>query len=243
MMSPNKDQYEDDEEMNVNNSSNASLLTKAAPPETPEIPFCGCLSVRYYQPYFDVDTNDVYVRLLNSLFYCRRENNFLALIADKPDAYGPFWIATTLVFSVAVTSHISSWISSWMSSKNWEYDFQSIVSSASLIYGFAGIVPTLIYFGLNNVNAKISFVSLLCLYGYSLAVFIPATLICLVPSNAVSWLVLLGAAAASGVFLLRNLARLIANHVPQYLAAILGGIASIQLTFMLLLKIYFFSSV
>ncbi len=87
--------------------------------DMPEIPLCGCLSVRFYQPYFDVDTADVTSRIAHALFYCKREENFLAFIRDKPDAYGPLWIATTLVFCVAVSSHISSWLSSWMLGKNW----------------------------------------------------------------------------------------------------------------------------
>jgi hypothetical protein len=60
--------------------------------EQPEIPFCGCLSVRYYQPYFDVDTAEVIGRIGNALFYCGRDQTFLNLIGDKPDAYGPFWV-------------------------------------------------------------------------------------------------------------------------------------------------------
>jgi hypothetical protein len=58
-----------------------------------DIPMCGFLSVQYYQPLFDVDTVDVYNRILQSTFYCRRENNFLQYIGDKPDAYGPFWVS------------------------------------------------------------------------------------------------------------------------------------------------------
>jgi protein YIPF1/2 len=60
--------------------------------EHPDIPFCGCLSVRYYQPFFDVDTTDITSRLLSALFYCKREQNFLEQITDRPDAYGPFWV-------------------------------------------------------------------------------------------------------------------------------------------------------
>lgn len=60
--------------------------------EIPDIPMCGCLSVRYYQPYFDIDTSDVGNRIAQSVFYCRREQNFLALIEGRPDGYGPFWV-------------------------------------------------------------------------------------------------------------------------------------------------------
>lgn len=61
--------------------------------ELPDIPMCGFLSIRYYQPYFDVDTNDVVSRITQASFFCNREQNFLTTIAEKPDAYGPFWVS------------------------------------------------------------------------------------------------------------------------------------------------------
>jgi hypothetical protein len=117
MMSGDVDHGEHDDEELMTQTTKAGLDAKNG--EVPEIPFCGCLSVRFYQPYFDVDTVDVTSRIAHATFYCRREENFLTSLRDKPDAYGPFWIMTTLVFTVAVTSHVSSWLSSWMSGKNW----------------------------------------------------------------------------------------------------------------------------
>lgn len=57
-----------------------------------DIPFCGCLSVQYYQPFFDVDTAEVLDRLMNSITFFAREQTFLTLVGDRPDAYGPFWV-------------------------------------------------------------------------------------------------------------------------------------------------------
>jgi hypothetical protein len=83
---------DDDEEMNTDSKS--SLLRENRPAEGTEgIPFCGCLSVKFYQPYFDLDTQDVYNRIWSSLFFCRRQDTFLDSFATKtPDAYGPFWV-------------------------------------------------------------------------------------------------------------------------------------------------------
>jgi hypothetical protein len=117
--------------------------------EVQDIPFCGCLSVRYYQPYFDVDTVDVTTRISSALLYCRSEQNFLSSIREKPDAYGPFWvrgwlsefftailvelcqrttfplqISTTLVFMLAVASHLNGWLSSWMKGGQWYAEYQ-----------------------------------------------------------------------------------------------------------------------
>lgn len=116
-----KDDIAADEEMNAGNGThsneNSSLIQDNNSGR--EIPLCGCLSVQFYKPYFDVDTAEVLSRISHSLIYCGRSENFLALTNDKPDAYGPIWIPTTLVFTVALTSHINSWLIHWMTSKSW----------------------------------------------------------------------------------------------------------------------------
>lgn len=167
----------DDEELNTSVLREGEGASQSADGGLNDIPFCGCLTVRYYQPYFDVDTKDVLTRILNSLFYCKAGpgENFLALTTDKPDAYGPFWIATSLLFSIAVSSHISRWLSSWMSGLNWEYNFESVVTSASIVYGFAIAVPLVVYIILGQYGARFKYITALCLYGYSLFVYIPAT--------------------------------------------------------------------
>lgn len=84
---------EDDEEMNM--SANSSLLrgeSRKTEDDSRQMPFCGCISVQYYQPYFDLDTQDVINRIWSSLFFCRRQETFLDSIMQKPDAYGPFWV-------------------------------------------------------------------------------------------------------------------------------------------------------
>lgn len=69
--------------------SNAATASQSA---IPEVPLCGFLTVQYYQPFFDVDTVDISNRILASTFFCRREQNFVTMIGDKPDAYGPIWV-------------------------------------------------------------------------------------------------------------------------------------------------------
>ena len=43
----------------------------------------------------------------------------MTLISNKPDAYGPMWISSSLVFSLAVTSHISSWMAAQSTGNQW----------------------------------------------------------------------------------------------------------------------------
>jgi hypothetical protein len=66
--------------------------------------------------FFDVDTADIKTRLLRSVMVWK-EQPFLSDESIKPDLYGPFWTATTLVFVLAVTSHVSSWMN--FKGENW----------------------------------------------------------------------------------------------------------------------------
>lgn len=68
----------------------SSLLSKE---DDREVPLCGCMSVRYYQPFFDIETEDVTRRITTAAFYFRKDDSFMGLIRDRPDAYGPFWVS------------------------------------------------------------------------------------------------------------------------------------------------------
>ena len=78
---------EDDEDMDA--SASGSLmngkLSSTDQQSSSGMAFCGCLSVQYYQPYFDVDTEDVTSRITASTLYCGRQEQFLSAIEDKPD--------------------------------------------------------------------------------------------------------------------------------------------------------------
>ena len=222
-----------DENMNNTNTISGEEVGTSA------IPLCGFLSIRFYKPYFDVDSKDISTRLQHVLLKHSKEESFMSLVAEKPDAYGPFWIATSLIFVVAVSSHISSFLSAWMEGKPWVYDFQSFLTLASIVYSFLCCVPVAIWFGLRQLNAKLKFIVALCLYGYSLLYFIPFTLLCIFPSQALAWILFIAAGMCSTLFLLRNLAPVVVAHAAQHAAPVLGLIGFIQFVFTLTLKLNF----
>lgn len=55
-----------------------------------------------------------------------------------------------------------------------EYDFNSVVSIAGVVYGFMVVVPTLIWFLFRQLETSTRLITVICVYGYSLFVFIPA---------------------------------------------------------------------
>jgi hypothetical protein len=203
---------------------------------------CGCLSVSFYKPYFDVETSDIIKRIyFAASIVLRKDDSFMGIIREKPDLYGPFWISTTLIFVIAFTSHLSSWLASWMTGKNWVYDFQSIVTAASLIYGFAFGAPAAVWVALRQYDPKFRLITITCLYGYSMFVFIPWSFVCLQPFSILSWFTLLLAFACSGLLLARNLAPNILEITGNHGPSILGIIAFAQFCFSLSLKFFFFN--
>lgn len=87
--------------------------------------FCAIL-----RPYFDVDTSDVAWRCGNTLLGPLR-SNFLDTTHDQPDLYGPFWIATTLIFVTAVAGNYADY---------WAY--ASKAKSAAAAAGGGGLPRT-----------------------------------------------------------------------------------------------------
>ena len=70
---------------------------------------CGCFEscnlVNILQPYFQVKNMEIFERLKTSLIPLNK--TFLSSIAERPDLYGPFWIATTLIFVISAVGTIN----------------------------------------------------------------------------------------------------------------------------------------
>ena len=56
-----------------------------------------------------------------------------------------------------------------------QYDFESIVTASTVIYSFASGAPAAIWFVLGQFGVTTRIADIVCLYGYSMFVFIPAT--------------------------------------------------------------------
>ena len=91
-------------------ASAALRLSAGAGPGAGAGGMCSCLSIAYYRPFFDVDTDEVLGRVRAALLFCHSEP-FIRVLRNKPDAYGPWWIATTLIFLISVTSHFKALLS------------------------------------------------------------------------------------------------------------------------------------
>mmetsp|Transcript_28694 Transcript_28694/g.33884 ORF Transcript_28694/g.33884 Transcript_28694/m.33884 type:complete len:175 (+) Transcript_28694:183-707(+) len=165
----------------------------------------------------------------------KAEPSFLNLIGDTPDLYGPFWIATTLIFVIAVTSNLSRSISD-----GYDYDFELVTKCLSLVYGYLLCWPALVFGSskyLLNITQGPGLLQLGCLLGYSLVIYLPAAFVATV--SVLAWPALLAACAASSLFLLRSFQPFMTGQRER--AGFTGGVVVTQLFFMLVIKVKFYT--
>jgi hypothetical protein len=128
-------------------------------------------SLAYYKVFFDVDTGDVSTRLLKAMQPLNTK--FADEVKPNPDLYGPFWVCTTLVFAMAAAGNFANYLSS-SSTAPWSYDFNKVTLAACVVYGYGFMIPMLVNFMAMYYTQGVGFVSLVCLYGYSLTAFVAA---------------------------------------------------------------------
>ncbi|KAL8722982.1 MAG: hypothetical protein Q9181_007381, partial [Wetmoreana brouardii] len=136
---------------------------------------------------------------------------FLDILDGNPDLYGPFWIATTVVFILFLTGTISQYLASHHD-KAFVYNFKLLSGAAGLVYGYTAFVPVglwgaLKWFSKNNVPGEgtINLVECWALYGYANVIWIPVAVISWSPISILNYVFVAVGFAVSAAFLTRNL--------------------------------------
>ena len=208
----------------------------------------GFWSIKYYQPLFDVDTLQVLNRIKGSLLP-RPKGAFFELVAANPDLYGPFWISTTLIFAMAMTGNLASYISFVATPQHpkWTYNFNQLTLAGSVVYSYVTLLPLLFWMLLRYYEASKKLVDVLCIYGYTLSVFVPISILCVIPSNLLRWLLILVGGGISAVFLLSNFHAHLADCFPygegdakRKMYLLLGSMGLFHIVLLVIFKIYFF---
>eukprot|EP00127_Corallochytrium_limacisporum_P003625 Clim_evm13s151 gene=Clim_evmTU13s151 len=157
-------------------------------------------SIDYYSQFFDVDTPMVIER--SKLAATPWDSSFFERLGKAPDLYGPFWIATTLVFAMGIFANLSEALSAH---ENWRYDFTKISLGATFVYGYLIIVPAGLWGWLRYNNAPMPILELVCLVGYSLVVYLPISLLCVLNFEWLRWILILAGFLFSGIVQAINL--------------------------------------
>eukprot|EP01137_Pigoraptor_chileana_P034864 Opistho-2@28053 len=227
---------EEDDETPVFNDTQTLLPTGANEKYGPPL-----WSIDYYRKYFDVGSAQVGRRILKSVWPFHRD--FLDSISSSPDMYGPFWIATTLIFAAAMTGNLSSYLASFrLGTEDWRYDFSKVTFAASAIYGYATLVPVVVWAILRYVAKArtVGLMEVICIYGYSLFIYIPVSILCIVHNEALRWSLVYVGMVISGSVLVINFYPFVARlegwpryGLPALVFVLHGGLATA-------FKFYFF---
>nr|XP_009859347.1 protein YIPF1 isoform X2 [Ciona intestinalis] len=155
----------------------------------------------YYQELFNVNTDTVLQRIKGSMIPSRKQTFTRRYIGGRPDMYGPFWICATLVLSIGVCGNLTTLLTH-ITDETYHYtpQFERLSIAAIMVYSYTFLIPLLIKGVLwwRKSSSNYSVVDIICTYGYSLFVFIPVSILLLVPSDPFDWIALSIAILLSG---------------------------------------------
>ncbi|CAD7086916.1 unnamed protein product [Hermetia illucens] len=210
------------------------------------------LTIEYYQQFFNVDTLMVVDRIASSMIPKRAPTNYLkSHIGLNPDLYGPFWIMVTLIFSIAISGNIASYLHHASVDFHWRYNFHLVSYAATAIFIYACFVPVALW-GLfkwsvrpttddiesDSASYTPNLLALMCVYGYSLAIYIPVSILWVIQISFLQWLLVITAALLSGSVLIFVLTPALRNsNISLFLIA---GILIAHFTLAAGFMLYFF---
>lgn len=222
----------------------------------------GWFNVGSYTRYFDIDTDQVMERLTSAIN--PMQSDFLTLIEHRPDLYGkkwhvlsisspspltllsplpgPFWIPTTVIFLLFVTSSLAGSMAAFLSGKTWSYDVTLLSLALSTIYTYMTLLPLGVWGAAKYLGTPVSLVQLVSIYGYGQIAWVPVSLLCITPDDGIRWILVLLGLIFSGLFLVRTLRILLAPGPSAAATRILPlCVLGAQALLALLLKTQFFS--
>ncbi|EGC29720.1 hypothetical protein DICPUDRAFT_51115 [Dictyostelium purpureum] len=193
--------------------------------------------IPYYRFLFNVDTKEVGFRLMRSMVPIKF--SFFNLIRENPDLYGPFWVLTSLVFIVSVSSNLNDY---FHTEKDYQVNIKKIVYSAIAMYGYSIIIPAILWGIFKWMNLGLRLLDMLCIYGYAMFIYIPASVLCVIPNTLIQWIIVAVAAVVSGVFLVTNIFTPLKEDFTKRGLIICAVIGGLHLGLALVLKLYFFAN-
>ncbi|XP_029971454.1 protein YIPF1 [Salarias fasciatus] len=202
----------------------------------------------YYQKFFDIETHNVKERIIGSMLPWPGKNFIHVYLRRNPDLYGPFWICTTLVFAIAISGNFSKFIVN-LGKPEFKYtpEFQKVTIAATAVFSYAWLVPLALWGLLLWRNNKVmslvtySFIEIVCVYGYSLSVYIPVVVLWGIPQEWLRWCSVVVALCLSGSILMITFWPAVRDDHPKVMIAILLGIELLNVLLAVGCMTYFFS--
>ena len=194
--------------------------------------FC-CFAI--FKKYFQITSQDFLLRLLNSLIPFN--NKFQNLVKDRPDLYGPIWIYSSLIIIISSTGSLTRTLQG-NNNKNFFQEFVPI--AAVVIYSVGFGLPILIAFLMKIFGTSLSFISVICTYGYSFSIFLPISIICVIQLDILQWIALIYAVFSSTSLLVVNYYKQMGDYSKNKKILIILIVLIFQFGLLLFFKLYFF---
>jgi len=204
-------------------------------------------SFAYYQRFFDVDTDIVIRRMINSMIPRFGTNFILHHIRPNPDLYGPWWVAMTLIFTIAIAANLGGYFSLWDDNKDyhWSLDFGVVTAAATAICAYVCLVPLLLYglFWWRKSEENFSFMEILCAYGYSLSIYVPISILWVFPFAWFQWILIAVGLASSGLVLVIAMWPAVRHDRRLMALSIMIGIIAVNALLAIGFKMFFFHDI
>ncbi|XP_046894997.1 protein YIPF2 [Hypomesus transpacificus] len=209
----------------------------------------GFWTFEYYQSFFDVDTMQVLDRVKGSVMPIPGRNFIKHHLRTNPDLYGPFWICVTLVFSVAISGNLSTFLSK-MGDPQYHYrpQFHRVTIAAVVIFLYAWLVPLGVWGfltwrqGTERQIGGYSFLETVCVYGYSLFIYIPTSVLWIIPYDWLRWLLILVAMVISGSVLVLTFWPVVRDDTKATAFSTVATIVVLHALLAIGCKMYFFQT-
>ncbi|RSH81321.1 uncharacterized protein EHS24_008764 [Apiotrichum porosum] len=197
-------------------------------------------NLAYYQVYFDVDTSTVLRRVAMSMI---PRGGFIADACDgQVDMYGPFWTLTSLILVLYTTSTLTRSISQYLAGETVVTNIPLLSTATTLIYIYGMAVPALLWAATKWLGVgEWGPAEALGIYGYAMSVFVPVSLLCLIPVGIVRWVLVGLGALSSGFFLVTNIYPVLAASEHPMLRFLVIGVGALHAGMALAMKILFYS--
>ncbi|XP_044188446.1 protein YIPF2 [Thunnus albacares] len=212
-------------------------------------PAGGFWTFEYYQSFFNVDTVQVLDRVKGSVMPLPGRNFVKHHLRSNPDLYGPFWICVTLVFSVAISGNLSTFLSE-MGNPTYHYrpQFHRVTIAAVVIFMYAWLVPIGLWGfltwrqGAERQIGGYSFLETVCVYGYSLFIYIPTSVLWIIPFEWLRWTLILIAMVISGSVLVLTFWPVVRDDTKVMAVATVVTIVVLHTLLAIGCKMYFFQT-
>ncbi|KAJ7136284.1 Yip1-domain-containing protein [Mycena filopes] len=206
-------------------------------------PAGGFWTVEYYQCYFDVDTKTVLRRCYSTLIPSASAD-YLSTHLNPADLYGPFWTLTTLIFTLFLSSSLAAAVSAYLSDPDvvYDYDFGLLSVAVPLVYAYGLVFPIMLWLALRYLGVgEWSVVEAIAVWGYGMFVWIPVSILAVIPSRPLRWALTGLASALSGLFLIRTVYPILATAEAKPTRLIIILVAALHVAMAITFKMLFFS--